>query len=337
MLSKSVSLPLQLSIKMKKSKSYAPYLFAAFWPGFASISHSLLSKPGLVVFWIAGFFVILGLWRLVEWLLSRSEKRLVRLGSVLLGSIFYSFVVLYLDYYAFHLLLTFTGFKPFEAGVHIFSIVVISAILLESVKWAKEREKAKIENLRLQSENIESKYKLLREQVNPQFLFQCLKTLRMMLRSDDPQAEGYVLKLADVYRQTLKKDKNIVSVQEELALLRTYMFLMRYGRENTISLEIDVSEASFKARMPIFALQLLCDNCIKHNVFSESHPLYIHLFQKNAESITMLHNHQPKGILESGAVDMEHLEMRYALEGIKNGVLIEQNESTYSTTIKLFH
>jgi hypothetical protein len=41
---------------------------------------------------------------------------------------------------------------------------------MESVKWLKEREKAKIENLKLQAENIESKYKLLREQINPQFL-----------------------------------------------------------------------------------------------------------------------------------------------------------------------
>jgi LytS/YehU family sensor histidine kinase len=156
-----------------------------------------------------------------------------------------------------------------------------------------------------------------------------------MLRADDPQAEGYVLKLADVYRQTLKKNKNIATLQEEIALLRTYMFLMRYGREAAISLEIELADTALKANLPIFALQLLGDHCIKHNVFSESQPLYIHLFQKDAESITMLYNYQPKETVESQGVDMKHLEMRYELEGIKNGVLIEKDETTYSTTIKL--
>jgi two-component system, LytTR family, sensor kinase len=321
---------------MKKSKSYIPYLFAAFFPGFSAISHNLLFKSGIVSFWIIGFFLVLGLWRLIEWLLSRSENRLVRLGSVLLGSILYIVAFLCLDIYVLHKVLSFSGFKPFDSGVRIFNTVIIATIFMESVKWSKEREKAKIENLKLQAENIESKYKLLREQINPQFLFQCLTTLQTMVRSDDPQTEGYVLKLADVYRQTLKKDKNVVSLQEELALLRTYMYLMRYGRETAISLEVDVSEASLKARLPVFALQLLGDNCIKHNVFSDSQPLYIHLFQKDAQSVTMLHNYQPKEITASSGVEMEHLDMRYTLEGIENGVLIEKDESTYSTTIKLF-
>jgi sensor histidine kinase YesM len=318
---------------MKKSKSYTPYLFAAFMPSFSAISHNLLFKSGIVTFWIIGFFLVLGLWRLIEWLLSRSENRLVRLGSVLLGSILYIVTFFSLDFYVLHIVLSFTGFKPMEAGIRVFNTVVIVAILLESAKWSKEREKAKIENLKLQAENIESKFELLRAQINPQFLFQCLTTLQTMVRSDDPQTEGYVLKLADVYRQTLKKDRNVVSLKEELALLRTYMFLMRYGREAAISLEVEVSEASLKARLPVFALQLLGDNCIKHNVFSESQPLYIHLFQKDAQSVTMLHNYQQKE--DPLSIDMEHLSMRYALEGIENGVQIEKDESTYSTTIKL--
>jgi two-component system, LytTR family, sensor kinase len=321
---------------MKKSKSYTPYLFAAFMPGFSAISHNLLFKSGIVTFWITGFFLVLGLWLLIEWLLSRSDNRLVRLGSVLLGTILYIVAFFSLDFYVLHLVLPFTEWKPVETGLRFFNTVVVVTIFLESAKWSKEREKAKIENLKLQAENIESKYKLLREQINPQFLFQCLTTLQTMVRADDPQAEGYVLKLADVYRQTLKKDKNIVRLQEELALLRTYVFLMRYGRENALSLEVDVSDASLDARLPVFALQLLGDNCIKHNIFSDSQPLYIHLFQKDPQSVTMLHNYQPKEIAASSNIDMEHLDMRYILEGIENGVLIEKDESTYSTTIKLF-
>ena len=305
-----------------------------FFPGFSAISHNLLFKSGIVSFWIIGFFIVLGLWRLIEWLLSRSENRLVRLGSVLLGSILYILTFLSLDYYVFHVVLSFTGFDPFFAGIRVFNTVVIITILIESAKWSKEREKAKIENLKLQAENIESKYKLLREQINPQFLFQCLTTLQTMVREDDPQAESYVLKLADVYRQTLKKERNVVSLREELTLLRTYMYLMRYGREAAISFEVEVSDTSLDYQLPVFSLQLLGDNCIKHNAFSDNQPLNIHLFQRDNQSVTMLHNYLLKE--DPLSIDIEHLEMRYALEGIENGVLIEKNESTYSTTIKLF-
>lgn len=319
---------------MKKSKNYLPYIFSLFFPGFSAISHNLLFKSGIVSFWIIGFFIVLGLWRLIEWLLSRSENRLVRLGSVLLGSILYILTFLSLDYYVFHVVLSFTGFDPFFAGIRVFNTVVIITILIESAKWSKEREKAKIENLKLQAENIESKYKLLREQINPQFLFQCLTTLQTMVREDDPQAESYVLKLADVYRQTLKKERNVVSLREELTLLRTYMYLMRYGREAAISFEVEVSDTSLDYQLPVFSLQLLGDNCIKHNAFSDNQPLNIHLFQRDNQSVTMLHNYLLKE--DPLSIDIEHLEMRYALEGIENGVLIEKNESTYSTTIKLF-
>jgi two-component system, LytTR family, sensor kinase len=319
---------------MKKSKNYTPYIFAFFFPGFTALSHNLLFKSGIVSFWILGFFVIFGLWRLIEWLLLRSENRLVRWGSVLLGSILYIVAFLCMDFYVLHTAMSFSGFKPFDSGLRLFNIVVFATILMESVKWSKEREKAKIDNLKLQAENIESKYKLLRDQVNPTFLFHCLTTLQTMVKSDDPQTEGYVLKLADVYRQTLKKDRNIVSLREELALLRTYMFLMRYGREAAISFEVDVLEVSLDYQLPVFALQLLGDDCVKHNVFSTSQPLNIRVFQKDPHSITITNNYQRKPVPE--LFDIEHLEMRYALEGVEDSVYIEKEETRYSTTIKLF-
>jgi two-component system, LytTR family, sensor kinase len=320
---------------MKKSKNYAPYIFAFFFPGYTALSHNLLFKSGIVLIWIVLFFVILGLWRLIEWLLTLSENRLVRLGGALLGSTLYVVSFVCLDFYVLHLAIPFSGFPPMILGIRLFNNVIFATILIESSKWSKAREKAKIDNLSLQAENIEAKFKLLREQVNPEFLFQCLTTLQTMSRSDDPHTEGYILKLADVYRQTLNKEKNVVSLREELALLETYMFLMRYGRERAISFEVDVSDASLNYQLPIFALQLLGDNCIKHNTFSESDPLHIRLFQKDAHSITMTNNYQRNEIPKPYGLDMEHLEMRYALEGIEDGVLIEKDASTYSTTIKL--
>ncbi len=321
---------------MKKSKNYAPYLFAFFICFLSAITNNLLFKSGLALIWIIYAIILVGLWRLIEWFLTLSDNKWVQWGSVLLGSSLYCFACFSMDFYVFHILMNFVGFTPLDLAKNLFLVTVVATIFIESVKWSSAREKAQIENLMLQSENIEAKFKLLREQVNPDFLFQCLTTLQTMVRSDDPHTEGYILKLANVYRQTLKKDRNVVSLQEELALLQSYMFLMRYGREAAVSFDVDVSDASLNYQLPVFALQLLGDNCIKHNEFSESHPLHIRIFQKDAQSVTIINNYQRRANPKSFGIDIEHLEMRYALEGIENAVFIEHKENTYSTTLKLF-
>jgi two-component system, LytTR family, sensor kinase len=321
---------------MMKSKDYAPYLFAFFFTFFSVIINNAFFKSGVIPRSLVYFGVLVGMWRLIEWLLTRSENKAVQWLYVFVGVNLYNGLYIGSDYYIFHLITTFSGLSPLDLCRNLFLIGTIATIFIESVKWSRAREKAQIDNLTLQAENIESKFKLLREQINPEFLFQCLTTLQTMVKLDDPQTEGYILKLADVYRQTLNKEKNIISLREELALLTAYMYLMRYGREAAVSFEVSVSDASLDYQLPVFALQLLGDNCIKHNVFSENEPLYILIFQKDPHSITMTNNYQRNAVPKSFGIDIEHLEMRYAMEGIENGVFIEKEENTYSATIKLF-
>ena len=161
--------------------------------------------------------------------------------------------------------------------------------------------------------------------------------LQTMVRLDDPQTEGYILKLAEVYRQTLNKEKNVVTLQEELDFFNAYMYLMTLRQEEGIFVEVQVSDESLVYRLPAFSLQLLAENCIKHNIVSEAKPLTIRLYQKDPKSLTISNNYQPKAMKsESFNIGIKNLKKRYALEGIIQGVQIEKNETIYSTTIKLF-
>jgi two-component system, LytTR family, sensor kinase len=158
-----------------------------------------------------------------------------------------------------------------------------------------------------------------------------------MVMTNDPQAEEYILKLADVYRQTLKKERTTVSLQEEIGFLQSYLYLIRYGQENDILFDINVPETSLDYRLPIFSLQWLGENCIKNNAYSSTNPLRIQLFQKDSKSITISNNQQLKVLPnESFEVGIQNLKMRYALEGIEEAVTIEQNEETQAITLKVF-
>lgn len=321
---------------LKKSKSYAPYIFAFIINTAIVISNKLFLKQGLLLNWVLYFIVLVGLWRLIEWLLTRSKNRWLQWVYLLVGINMYVLFLICLDFYVLHQIMNFIGHTPWDMATGLFLNAIIATIFIVSINWTRAREKAEIENLRLQAENIEAKFQLVKQKINPDFLFHCLTTLKTMVRSDDPQAEDYILKLANVYRQTLKTQKNNNRLGDELALLQTYMFLMRSGREKAISFEVAVSDASLNYQLPVFSLQLLGDNCIKDNEFSENRPLHIRLFQKDAQSITLSHNAQPKAVQESLDIDIAHLEMCYTMEGIENGVCIEKEPTTYSTTLKLF-
>jgi len=320
---------------LKKPIDYAPYLCALLIPGYSALTNNLLFKPELMLMWIIASFIVFGLWHLNEKLLGLSDKLLVKWGTLILGSNLYVFSILAFDYYVFHTILPFSGFSPLSFCLRLFTTTMITSAIIEGRKWTKAREQSKIENLNLQAENMETQFNLLIQQTNPEFLFHSLDTLQGMVRSDDPRAEEYVLKLADVYRQTLKKEKYPISLQEELAFLQSYLFLMRYGKEDAIFLEMNVWDESLEYRLPVFSLQLLAENCLKHNVFSTDQPLYIRIFQKNVHSISISNNYQPTPTPSVG-IGIENLKMRYLLEGIEDGVTTEQNKTTYTTTLQLF-
>jgi LytS/YehU family sensor histidine kinase len=177
----------------------------------------------------------------------------------------------------------------------------------------------------------------LLQQINPHFLFNSFTVLQAMVRSKDTRTEEFVLKLEDVFKQTLKTEKGTVTLQEELDFFNSYMYLMDLRQENAFVVDIQVAEEALAYRLPSFALQLLAENCIKHNVASASRPLSIRLYQKDPKSLTIANNYQPKSAaIESFGIGIENIKKRYRLEGVQQGVLIEQNETTYSTTIKLF-
>ena len=111
---------------------------------------------------------------------------------------------------------------------------------------------------------------------------------------------------------------------------------MSLRHENAIFVDVKVPEEALGLRLPAFALQLLAENCLKHNIVSESKPLYIQLYQKDPNSLTLSNNYQPKEEKsESFGIGIKNLKRRYALEGVNQGLKIEQNEQHYSTTIKL--
>jgi sensor histidine kinase YesM len=327
---------------MTKTEKYLPYIISLVLPRINILSNQPFETNTewyiVLTSWLSASVFLFLLWKVLEKLLNIS-KSTYKWAAV----VFASFALIIIFSTISHLYLRPIIKLPendwqWILGLRLLLGTILYIAIIQSLRSAKEREKFRVENISLQSENLKAQLNQLRQQVNPHFLFNSLSTLRSMVRANDPQSEEYILKLSDVYRQILqKRESAVVTLGEELEFLKAYIYLLKLRHENALTVEIKIIDESLQYSLPAFALQLLVENCIKHNVVSEAHPLNIHIFQPEASIITVFNNYQPKSTSdESFGLGTENLKSRYELLGITDGIQIEQTETHYVTTLKLF-
>lgn len=255
------------------------------------------------------------------------------------------FISNYKSLYIFIINMAFIGLLIFVSimlNAPFFSRIFLPTILFvtiqQSFKAIEDRRTLISENLILKVETYKTELDNLRNQIKPHFLFNSLTTLQSLIRQNPIAAEDYLIKLSDFYRRTLLSSKaKKVMLKEELDFIKSYVFLLESRFENGLKITIETNKNSLQYNLPIFALQLLIENCIKHNIVSNQTPLLIHISQKEETSIIVVNNLQPKLKKENSTqTGLSNLVKYYELLGITDGLVITQNKTQFSVTLKLF-
>lgn len=186
----------------------------------------------------------------------------------------------------------------------------------------------------LQTEKINLQLQTLRNQINPHFLFNSFNTLVSEIETQPEQAVEYVEKLSDFYRSVvICRDKDLIPLEEELQILRDYIYLQqkRFQTALQVSIKLDtaIKRESF---IPPLALQLLVENAIKHNVVSKENPLLIEVLSDD-RYITVSNSIQYKTKPEAGTgMGLDNLANRYLLlSGSK--IIIENDHQFFRVKI----
>ena len=169
--------------------------------------------------------------------------------------------------------------------------------------------------IRLQKENLQSQFEVLRQQVNPHFLFNSLNVLTSLIKLEPDLAEQFTEHLSKVYRYVLEnKDNDLVSLQTELDFLDAYIFLLNIRFMDKIIVKVDISEQKRECQILPLALQLLIENAIKHNAMSKRNPLKIDIFI-NDENVLHVENnlHKRESHMASTGVGLRNITHRYHL------------------------
>jgi len=202
--------------------------------------------------------------------------------------------------------------------------------LEQRVKESSESlTEARTQLINLQKENLQSQFDVLKQQVNPHFLFNSLNVLTSLIKLEPNLAEKFSEQLSKVYRYVLEnKDNELVDLHTELNFLDAYIFLLNIRFVDKLKVNIDIPENRRSNQIIPLAMQLLIENAIKHNTMSKSEPLTIDIFIDPENYLNIVNNLQerPSQLVSTG-VGLKNIQNRYIL--LNNTEPIFEKTSTH--------
>lgn len=231
---------------------------------------------------------------------------------------------------------TLTEFFETETIANYYLAMVISLVISFSIHafyFYKSYQENKVKEQKIIAGTASAKFESLKNQIDPHFLFNSLNVLSSLIEENPESAQRFTTSLSKVYRYVLEqKDKELVSVQEELQFAKTYMNLLKMRFENSIFYEVDDTTLNPEAKVVPLSLQLLLENTIKHNVVSQQKPLYIRIFEESGY-LAVQNGYQKKEVLQDRkGVGLQNIVNRYAIISSRK-VIVAQTEEYF--TVKL--
>jgi hypothetical protein len=195
---------------------------------------------------------------------------------------------------------------------------------------------------RLQQETFEKEkaqfnLELLRNQINPHFLFNNLNTLSSLIYENQDRAADFLRMLSRVYRNILEfRNRELISIEEELNFFENYSLLLKIRFEGMLFFEINIDESLKKENIIPLTFQMLVENAIKHNIISRSNNLYIKIYNEG-NSLIIENNLQLKENLEySSKLGLQMIQSRF--ESLSNEkVIIEETKEIFRVKVPVIY
>ena len=191
--------------------------------------------------------------------------------------------------------------------------LLINAIMVAN-EFFKHWRKSTLEKEALKRITVSAEFESLKNQINPHFLFNALNTLASLIEEEPQIASRFVQKLSSVYRYLLsQRDKELVSLGEELDFLKSYIFLYQIRFGENFRVEINIAPQWLHKEIVTLSLQMLLENAVKHNVISKEKPLVVNISIAD-NKLCVCNNLQVKTILtESNGIGLQNIKSRYAI------------------------
>ena len=199
----------------------------------------------------------------------------------------------------------------------------------------KKNTKKEVVEQKLIAKSANAQFESLKNQLDPHFLFNSLNVLTALIDENPEQAQKFTTSMSKIYRYVLEqKDKEMVHVEDEVEFAEIYCNLLKTRFEDSVNFIFDINTDDLQRFVVPLSLQLLLENCIKHNFATSNKPLNIRIFTEG-KFLCIENNLQHREQLkESAGIGLANIVQRYALL-TKENVFIEKSEESFKVKIPI--
>jgi len=217
----------------------------------------------------------------------------------------------------------------------IFLVTALISTFVHGREFLRQWKASILEAEQIKQAYVASEYELLRQQVNPHFLFNSLNVLHTLVYQDADKSARFIRQLSKVYRYVLEGNREeIVTLGKELDVLDAYLSLLatRFGESLQVHRAIEPDHLS-KGIIPL-SLQMLVENVVKHNDIRASQPLRVDI--RSDGQVLWVCNERRDTVAKEGTtgLGLQNIRDRYQHLSEKD-IAIKQEAETFCVGLPL--
>lgn len=184
----------------------------------------------------------------------------------------------------------------------------------------------------------EARLQALQARIRPHFLFNSINAVLSMIRSDPKRAETALEDLADLFRVLMADNRELVRLEQEVALSRQYLDLEQLRLGSRLNVTWHIENMPNDALIPPLVLQPLLENAVYHGIepSSEQGEICVNIYRIRSQVHIVIQNpyRQEGGHHLGNKMAVGNIRERLALHFDAEASLMAQiGESTYKVHI----
>lgn len=276
------------------------------------------------------------------WSENTKKRAIISVVSILIINIILVYLCNYINFVLVQNSLTTTEFFT-QKNINFINWFYINITLLVSaflhaksfIEEIKKTTKKEVVEQKIIAKSANAQFESLKNQLDPHFLFNSLNVLSALIDENPVQAQKFTASMSKVYRYVLEqKDKELVTVAEEIEFAKTYCNLLKTRFEDSVDFVFEIEESDYKRYVVPLSLQLILENCIKHNFATSARPLHIKIYTQNEMLIVENNLQVREQFQESTGIGLSNIAQRFSLLSDR-AISIEKSEDTFAIKLPI--
>ncbi|MEL0652459.1 histidine kinase [Algibacter sp. TI.3.09] len=153
-----------------------------------------------------------------------------------------------------------------------------------------------IELSNLKAANAQAEVRLLQSQINPHFLYNALNSIASLAQTDADKTEKMALSLSDLFKYTInRKGKKNSTIGDEVEMVKNYLEVEQIRFGDRLSFNISVDESLETIEIPMFLIQPIIENAVKHGIskIENNCKIELKIVRNNSDIVISVHDNGP--------------------------------------------